>query len=77
VIFDITSATRVGIGALEPTHGHAVETAAAGWAAATASSDADDVARANAMISGLFLDMIPPAYALCPEAKWAGKIGQR
>jgi hypothetical protein len=29
------------------------------------------------MISGLFLDMIPPAYELCPEAKWAGKIGQR
>jgi hypothetical protein len=29
------------------------------------------------MISGLFLDMIPPAYGLCPEAKWAGKIGQR
>jgi hypothetical protein len=74
---DITSLTRVGIGALDPTHGHAVETAAAGWTAATASSDADVVARANAMISGLFPDMIPPAYALCPEAKWAGKIGQR
>jgi hypothetical protein len=62
VIFDITSATRVGMGALDPTHGHAVDTAAAGWAAAaTASSDADVVASANAMISGLFLDMIPPA----------------
>jgi hypothetical protein len=68
----MTSLTRVGIGALDPTHGQAVETAvaalaaagwaAAGWAAAvTASSDADVVARANAMISGLFLDMIPPA----------------
>jgi hypothetical protein len=50
------------MGALDPTHGHAVDTAAAGWAAAaTASSDADVVASANAMISGLFLDMIPPA----------------
>jgi hypothetical protein len=43
-----------------------VETAAAGWAAATASSDADVVASANAMISGLFLDMIPPAYEALP-----------
>jgi hypothetical protein len=54
-----------------------VETAAAGWTPATASIDADAVARVNAMISGLFLDMIPPAYGLCPEVKWAGKIGQR
>jgi hypothetical protein len=56
---DMTSLTRCGIGALDPTHGHAVEAAAAGgaWAAATANSDADVVARANAMISGLFLDM--------------------
>jgi hypothetical protein len=29
------------------------------------------------MISGLFLDTIPPAYELCPEAKWAGRAGQR
>jgi hypothetical protein len=57
----MTSPTRVGIGALDPTHGQAVETAAAGWTAVTASSDADVVARANAMISGLFRDMIPPA----------------
>jgi hypothetical protein len=54
---DITSLTRVGIGALEPTQGHAVETAAAGWTPATASIDADAVASARAMISGLFLDM--------------------
>jgi hypothetical protein len=51
----MTSLTRCGIGALDPTHGQAVETASAFGAAVTARRDAAAVVRISPMISGLLI----------------------